>query len=97
MKLCKEKSDRPSFHVKRRKARLDGFDRMYLEALGRCVHAARAARRAALIATLAIAAVGCGYSELEMQAMRDKVARLEQSVIALDGELQQCKPPVGPQ
>lgn len=86
MKTCKAKSDRRLFHVKR-------FDALCLEVFGRCAHAARKARRAALAATLATAAVSCGYSELEMQAMRDKAARLEASVITLGSELQQCKAP----
>lgn len=86
----KQMSDRGSLHVKRRSKRLsqsERFDGLYFDALGRCVRAARRARRAALVATLLAAAIGCGYSELEMQAQRDKAAQLEAAVYSLADEL----------
>lgn len=61
MKAGRAMKDRRLFHVKRREtraARLRRFDSMYLEALGRCVHAARNARRWALVAQLTAAAMG---------------------------------------
>lgn len=98
MRAGRQMKPKRSFHVKQARVRkATEFDRLYLAAVGLCIRSTRSARRAGLVASLAIAAMGCGYSELEMQAMRDKAKQLEQAVMVLDQELQQCKPPARPE